>query len=156
MGRIKVVKSGVYVLILSPVCVCMFSPVQLFATLWTTDHQASDHEMFQAIILEQVAVSFSRRYSRPRISWDPTLCVRFMGKWIPCHYTTWEALSPHIRNYRPLYREYMLHTKRASFSFPFLPSCLPALSPPPFFFPFFSLFFPTDCYFSRRNALLRK
>ena len=38
--RIRVVKSGVYVLILSPMYVCMFSPVQLFATLWTTARQA--------------------------------------------------------------------------------------------------------------------
>jgi len=38
--RIKVVKSGVYALILSSRYVCMFSPVQLFETMWTTARQA--------------------------------------------------------------------------------------------------------------------
>ena len=58
------------VLTSSCVCVCVctqsFSPVQLFATLWTIARQAPVHGIFQARILEWVVISFSRESSQPR------------------------------------------------------------------------------------------
>ena len=44
-----------------------FSHVQLFATLWTVAHQAPlSMEILQARILEWLAISFSREFSRPK------------------------------------------------------------------------------------------
>ena len=127
--RIRVVKSGVYVLILSPVYVCMFSPVQLFATLWTTARQAP--------LSMKCSRQEYRRSSRPR---DQTQisCVPFMGRWIPSHYTTWETLSPHIRNYRQFTENICYIPKElAFFSLPsFLSTCLVSSSSF-FFFPLF-------------------
>ena len=52
---------------------------------------SSAHGIFQARILEQVAISYSRGSSLPRdrtcISW-----VSCVGRWILYHCTTWEAL----------------------------------------------------------------
>ena len=43
------------------------SHVQLFATPWTVAYQASPlHRILQARVLKWVAISFSRRSSRPR------------------------------------------------------------------------------------------
>ena len=101
---------------------------------------SSVHGIFQARILEWVAISFSRRSSRPR---DQTQisCVPFMGRWIPSHYTTWETLSPHIRNYRQFTENICYIPKElAFFSLPsFLSTCL--VSSSSFFF-FFLSFFP--------------
>ena len=51
---------------------------------------SSTHEIFQARILEWVAISFSRRYSWPRdqthVSW-----ISLLGRWILYHWATWEA-----------------------------------------------------------------
>ena len=50
-------------------CACLlshFSHAWLCATLWTIVCQASVHEIFQARILERVAMPFSRGSSRPR------------------------------------------------------------------------------------------
>ena len=41
-----------------PVCVCVLSCVQLFATSWTAAQQNPVHGIFQARIMEQVAISF--------------------------------------------------------------------------------------------------
>ena len=58
------------VLTSSCVCVCVctqsFSPVQLFATLWTIACQAPVHGILQARILEWIVISFSRGSSQPR------------------------------------------------------------------------------------------
>ena len=48
------------------VCVCPLSRVQLFVTPWTIAHQAPVHRIFQARILEWVAISSSRGSSQPR------------------------------------------------------------------------------------------
>ena len=50
--------------------VCMLSHVRLFAALWTVAHQTPlVHEIFQAKILEWVAISYSR-------GWDNEICCR--------------------------------------------------------------------------------
>ena len=46
---------------------CHFSCVQLFVTPWTVTHQAPVHEIFQARILEWVALSFFRDLPDPGI-----------------------------------------------------------------------------------------
>ena len=53
---------------------------------------SSVHGIFQARILEQVAISSSRGSSQPR---DQTLisCVSCTGRWILYHWVTWEALT---------------------------------------------------------------
>ena len=62
---------------------------------------SSAHGIFQARILEQVAISYSRGSSLPRdqtcISW-----VSCVGRWILYHCTTWEALlMPHLSGIIP-------------------------------------------------------
>ena len=53
---------------------------------------SSVHEVFQARILEWVAISTSRRSSPPR---DGTCvyCVSCVGRWVLYHWATWEAPS---------------------------------------------------------------
>ena len=49
------------------VCVCVFSHVWLFETTWAVAHQAPlSMESFQARVLKQIAVSYSRGSSCPR------------------------------------------------------------------------------------------
>ena len=57
----------------------LLSHVRLFATPWTG---SSVHGIFQARILEWVAISFSRRSSRSR---DQTWVSRIVGR----HFTVW-------------------------------------------------------------------
>ena len=133
-----------------PLCVCACVYVRSCPTLCSTvDYSppgSSVHEMFQARILEWVTISFSRRSSQPRdqtqISCAPSMC-----RWIPCHYTTWEALSPHIRNYRQFMENICYIPKELGFFS--LPSFLSAglVSCSSFFPPFFSLFFPQTATF---------
>ena len=66
--------------------ICVLSCVQLFAAPWTVGCQASlAHGIFQARMLEWVAISYSRGYSWPRdqtrVSW-----VSCIGKWILYHW----------------------------------------------------------------------
>ena len=51
---------------------------------------SSAHGIFQARILEQVAISYSKGYSRPR-RWIHVSCVFCLGKWILYHCATWQA-----------------------------------------------------------------
>ena len=51
---------------------------------------SSVHGIFQARILEQVAISSSRGSSWPR-DWTWVSCISFIGKHIPYHCATWEA-----------------------------------------------------------------
>ena len=64
--------------------VCVLSHVLLFLTPWTVAHQASLSIISQAIILQQVAISFSRGFSWPR---DQTRvsCISCVGRWILYH-----------------------------------------------------------------------
>ena len=68
------------------VCVCSLSRVQLFAILWTSLPGSSVHGIFQARILEWIAISCSRGSSRPR---DQTHILCF-GRRILCHCATLE------------------------------------------------------------------
>ena len=53
---------------------------------------SSVHGIFQARILESVAISFSREFSQPR---DGT-CVSCVGRWVLYHCATWEAQCIYI------------------------------------------------------------
>ena len=69
------------------------SHVQLFATPWTAALPGSSvHGIFQARILEWVAISSSRESSQLR---DPThiCCISCIGRQVLYHCTTWEALG---------------------------------------------------------------
>ena len=69
-------------------CVCMLSHVQPFATPWTVALQSpSIRVIFQARILEWIAISYSRRSSPPR---DRTH-IFYIGKQIVYHWATWET-----------------------------------------------------------------
>ena len=67
---------------------------QSFSCIWLWDPVdcslpgSSVYEIFQARILEWVAILFSRGSSRPR-DWTRVSCV---GRWIHYHWATWEAL----------------------------------------------------------------
>ena len=71
------------------VCVCTCVCIQLYLTL--CNHMdcnppgSSVRGIFQARILEWVAISWSRGSSPPR---DRTR-ISGIGRWIPCHPATW-------------------------------------------------------------------
>ena len=71
------------------VCVCAQPPsrVRLCDTMDSSSAGSSVHGMFQARILEWVAISSSRGPSQPR---DQT-CISCIGKWILYHWATWKA-----------------------------------------------------------------
>ena len=58
-------------------CECLVSHVGLLAVSWTVAQQDPVHGIFQARILEQVAISYSRRSSQTR---DRT-CLSCTGHW---------------------------------------------------------------------------
>ena len=69
----------------------VFNCVQLFAIPWTVSPTGSSvHGIFQARILEQVAISYPRGFSQPR---DQTCvsCVYCIGRWILYLLATREA-----------------------------------------------------------------
>ena len=72
---------------------------QSHLTLWDPmDHTplgSSVHGILQARILEWVAISYSRGFSRPR---DQThlSCIFCIGRWILYHFVTWEAHHPFL------------------------------------------------------------
>ena len=67
----------------------------LWLTLWDPmdcgPPDSSVHGIFQARILEWVALSYSRVSSRPR-GWTQVSCVSCIGRWIVYHCTTWVFL----------------------------------------------------------------
>ena len=67
---------------------------------------SSVHGIFQARILKQVAISYSKGSSQSR---DQThvSCVSCIGRWILYHFTTWEKYEHQMAN---------RHTKRCSTS----------------------------------------
>ena len=81
------------------VCVCVvscFSHVQLYDAMDCSLPGSSVHGIFQARILDWVAISFSRVSFKPR---NETLnsCVYWIGRQIICHWTTWEARGQNIK-----------------------------------------------------------
>ena len=75
-------------------CVCVHTCVQSCPTLCNpmdcSPPGSSVHELFQARILEWVAISYSRGSSQPR-DWICIPCVSGIGRWILYHCATWEA-----------------------------------------------------------------
>ena len=58
---------------------------------------SSVHGIFQARILEHVAISFSRESSRSR-DWTHVSCISCIGRWVLYHCGTWEeGLYSHIK-----------------------------------------------------------
>ena len=73
-------------------CLCACSVRSNSVTPWTvTPPGSSIHGIHQARILEWVAISYSRRSSRPR-NWTHVSCIPCIGRQILYHCTTWEAL----------------------------------------------------------------
>ena len=72
------------------VCVCAQSCLRVCNPVDCSLPGSSAHGIFQARILEWVAISSSRGSSRP---WDQTLvsCISCIGRWIHHHCTTWET-----------------------------------------------------------------
>ena len=84
-------------LLLLHVCACVLSHSQLFVIPWTAVCWAPLSIVFQARIMEWVAISYCRGYSRPR---DRTCisCISCTGRLILYHYTSREDLSLHMRH----------------------------------------------------------
>ena len=77
-------------------CVCVCSVVSNSLPPMTCSPPSSFvHGIFQAKILEWIAISYSRRSSQPRdlthVSWIS--CTSCTSRQILYHYATWEALS---------------------------------------------------------------
>ena len=72
------------------VYVCVCARAQLCPALCNPLRGSSVHGIFQARILEWVAISFSRGSSQPR---DQTwVCyISCIGRWVLYHYATWES-----------------------------------------------------------------
>ena len=77
---------------------CVFTLAQSGVTLCDSmDHSltgSSIHGIFQVRILECIAISSSREFSRPR-DWTHVSCTSCIGKQILYHCTTWEAPQTH-------------------------------------------------------------
>ena len=73
-------------------CVCALSRVRLCDPMDCNLPGSSVHAVFQARILEWVAISFSRGSSQPR-NQTRLLCV-LHGRWILCPLSYWEGLLP--------------------------------------------------------------
>ena len=80
--------SGIYVCVCSvaQVCPTLCNPVDCSLL------GSSIHDVFQARILEQVAISYSRGSFQPRDQ-ACVSCTSCIGRWILYHCVTWEALS---------------------------------------------------------------
>ena len=72
------------------VCMCAHPCPTLWDSMDCSPPGSSDHGLFQARILEWVAISYSRGSSQPR---DRTRvpCVSCLGRWILYHGTAWKA-----------------------------------------------------------------
>ena len=80
------------------VCVHVHTRVQSYLTLGNPmdfkPSGSSVHEVFQARILEQVAIS-SSRLPNPGIE-SIVSCVFCIGRWIPYYSATWEAPNVYL------------------------------------------------------------
>ena len=72
------------------VCAQSLSHVQLFETPWTIALLAPVWGIFEARILEQVGIPFSRGSFQPR-DWTCVSCISCIGRWTLYHWATWEA-----------------------------------------------------------------
>ena len=80
------------------ICYCCLVTKSYPTVCDSMDYSSSVHGIFQARILEWVAISFSRGSSQPR---DRT-CVSCIGRWILQHWATREAYTW----YRPIHRRF--------------------------------------------------
>ena len=67
-----------------------FSRIWLWDPVDCSSQGSSVHGILQARILEWVATSYSRGASWPR-DWTRVSCISCTGRWILCHWATWEA-----------------------------------------------------------------
>ena len=72
------------------VCMCAESRPTLCNPMDYSLPHSSVHGIFQATILEWVAISSSRGYSRPKDQAHIS-CVSCIGRWILYNYTSWQA-----------------------------------------------------------------
>ena len=76
------------------VIMCVSAQLQSCPTFWDSvdckPSGSSVHGIFQARILECVAISYFRRSSWPR-NWTSVSCIFCIGRWILYHRATWEA-----------------------------------------------------------------
>ena len=87
------VSFSVYVFISLCGCAQLLSHVWLFVTPWTVACQATlPMKFFQARMLEQVTISYSRVSFHPR-DWTHICCTFCISRWILHRCTTWEAIS---------------------------------------------------------------
>ena len=82
-------------IVLREVWVCAHSCLTLCEPMEHSLPDSSLHGIFQAKLLEWVAISYSRRSSRPR-DWIPISCVSWFGRWIFYHWATKEATLLHL------------------------------------------------------------
>ena len=68
----------------------LLSPAGLCDPMYYSLPGSSVHGIFQARILERIAISSSRGSSQPR-DWTCVSCVPCVGRWILYHWDTWEA-----------------------------------------------------------------
>ena len=89
------------------VCACVLGCVQLCNPMDSSLPGSSVHRVFQARILEWVAISSSRGSSQP----GDLICVSCIfctGRWILFHYATWEAPSlPRLIQLVTTYRSFL-------------------------------------------------
>ena len=88
----------------SYLCAQLLSHAQLYATPWTIAHPVSSvHGIFQARVLEWVAISFLGGSSRPK---NPTQvsCTSCIGRQSLYHYVTWEAIHKYMDPLKMLIR----------------------------------------------------
>ena len=72
-----------------------FSSIWFFATLWSKPPGSSVHRIFQARILEWVAMPSSRESSQPR-DWTHISCASTLARGFFTTSITWEALNSHV------------------------------------------------------------
>ena len=77
------------------VCVCAQPSQTLCNSIGCTPPGSPIHGISEAKILEQIAISFSRGSSPPRIR--SSSCIFCIGRRILYHYVTWEALNDYVK-----------------------------------------------------------
>ena len=75
---------------------------------------SSVHGIFQARILEWVAISSSRGSSRPR-DWTHISCVFCIGRWVLYHWVTWED-QDHVNSICSKILSWMFYVATIAFS----------------------------------------
>ena len=85
-----------------PVCVCAQLDLILCDPMYYSLPGSSVHGIFQARLLEWVAIPSSRESSQPRDQ-APVSCISCIGRCILYHFTTWEIHSMGFNKYMMSY-----------------------------------------------------